>query len=72
MEQTAQVIFFPVKWFPPFLEIERLDQIQKEMNFTRWRIENECKGDKYKEMLRKQRLANKLKDKVHLVVSNFS
>lgn len=64
---TAQVIFFPVKWFPPYVVMTRLEELQMEINYTRKQIELQEKDNKYMEMTRKQGLANLLRSKIKLV-----
>lgn len=63
----AQVIFFPVKWFPPYVTMTRLEELQMEINYTRKKIELQEKDNKYMEMVRKQGLANLLRSKIHIV-----
>lgn len=63
--EKAQVKFFPIKWFPPYVETVRLNELQLEFQHAFWLMAKESK-DAYQLALRKQMLHNKLRDTLHL------
>jgi hypothetical protein len=67
MQKTAQVMFFPLKWFPPYQEIERLKELQEHITLAHAEIAYHARYDKYEIMLRKQQLANKMRESFHIV-----
>jgi len=67
MQQTAQVMFFPIKYFPTFLEMEHLRQLQDEIYYCHRKIEHDSQGNRYQIVLRKQLLANRLRESFYIV-----
>ena len=66
-EEKGRIIFFPTKHFPPYLELSRLEDLQTEFEFAQVQIAFEENYDKYNIMLRKQMLANRLRETLHIV-----
>jgi len=64
---TAQVKFFPMKWNPPSDVMNKLEELQMEINHTRKQIELQEKNNRYMEMVRKQALASLLRSKIKLI-----
>ena len=62
----SNVIFFPVKHFPSYTTLKKLEQIQMELNKFHSDIKIDCK-DPYELAVRKQQLANRIKNRIHIV-----
>lgn len=68
--EYGRVIFFPVKWFPPYRMIDALYRIQAEMRNFHFQVEKESK-DLYEITLRKQQMVNHLRSKMHIVQGSY-
>lgn len=66
-EEKGRVIFFPVKHFPSFLEMEERKHIQDMIKYTWQQIRHECKDDPYAYRLRVEMFANILRSKWKLI-----
>ncbi len=67
MQKENKVIFFPLKYFPTFLQYERLKNLQSEFHFFHINVEYQANGNKYEIMLRKQKMINKLRESFKIV-----
>ena len=66
-KEKCQIIFFPMKFFPNYLLTVKLEELQMEIANAHSTIEIQERGNKYNLMLRKQNLANMIKDKIHII-----
>lgn len=65
-KKYAQVLFFPIKWFPPFILIERLKDTQTEIRGSLQNI-NKHAQTQFHAQSRKQKLHNELRSHIKLV-----
>lgn len=63
----CQVAFFPIKHIPSQEELDRLDRLQAEFKFAWQTIEHQEKENKFMEVVRKQKISNRLRDSITLI-----
>lgn len=66
-KDKGRIIFYPMKFIPNEKQLDELDRLQAEINYTHNLIAVEEKFDQYNIMLRKQALANKLRSLLQVV-----
>tara|TARA_R110000868_G_C10972548_1_gene770436 strand:- start:26205 stop:26411 length:207 start_codon:yes stop_codon:yes gene_type:complete len=67
MNNCAQVLFINTLYQPTEYELRILNNMQVEIFFCHAQIEYEENGDQYNIMLRKQMLADKMRESIHIV-----
>jgi len=69
--EKNKIIYFSTKFFPPYLEVERLHELQIKIKQTHQAIEH-VENNAYDLMVRKQGLANRLRSFMRVVTANDS
>ena len=65
-KEKCQVIFINSRYLPNEVTLIHLDELQREISHCNWRIEQES-NSKFELILRKQKLANMLRNKIELL-----
>ena len=66
-KKEGRLVYYPMKFFPSFWEIERLEILQDELRYTNAQIELQERNNKYNLLIRKQHLANMLRSKWEVI-----
>lgn len=70
MKNKCQVKFLHTGYVPTNEEMYRLLNLQYELGFCRTEIMNQCKDDKYNQVLRMEQLSRRLRDRWEVIQGN--